>query len=134
MRKIPHKDRKVLKEIAKNLPDTYYKYNQKFIGNAISNDHNRIMNNTHGQGLEIVRHEKVMYQRKAMKKINHLKRLKKAFLKGGWQGVVDYFDWVNANNKRINQEYKMTVEMKTIEEILKAKIKPLFGSEHKLFT
>ena len=38
--------------------------------------------------------------------VNHLNRLKKAFAKNKEQGIVDYIQWVDTNNRKMNELFK----------------------------
>lgn len=51
--------------------------------------------------------------------INHYKRMKKAYARNKEQGLMDYIKWVNANNKRINQEVKDANLEEVNENIMK---------------
>lgn len=45
--------------------------------------------------------------------IDHYKRLKKAFARNKEQGLVDYINWVDANNKKVNEIFE-NLEMERV--------------------
>lgn len=124
--KIDRRYRQQLLQISKELPDTYQKGKAKFVDFITDTQDHEIMNNTHGQELTIVKREKALFTKTVFVKVNHYKKLKKAFKKDGIKGVEDYIKWVMYNNRKLNAEHKMKLTMLTANEILKHKIKPLF--------
>lgn len=53
-----------------------------------------------------------VYKNKKVVEVNHLNRLKKAFARNKEKGLIDYIEWVDRNNQRMNELFK---EMKLNE-------------------
>lgn len=53
-----------------------------------------------------------VYKNKKVVEVNHLNRLKKAFARNKEKGLIDYIEWVDRNNQRMNELFK---EMKLTE-------------------
>ena len=68
---------KALKQLADTLPESY----------------------------ELIKNTRFSTER-TLKKINHLQKLKRSFVKKGNTGLVEYVEWLNRNNIRINKIYE----------------------------
>lgn len=124
--KIKGRLKKELLEISNLIPDTYLESKSYYVDYLEDNFDNEIMNNNHGQGFEIVKRETAVFSKKVYHKVNHFKRLKKAFKKNGVKGIEDYINWVGYNNKKMNAEHQMKLSMITASQILKHKIQRFF--------
>lgn len=130
-----NKTKRLLKGLAANLPMTVYKAKVYFPDEAPDNLDHEAMNrqaalvggHVEATAPEIVQRRTAIYERDQYYPINHFKRLKKAYLNGGWVGVSEYMEWVYKNNEKVNSEHDMKMTMMTAEQILKQKIQPLFG-------
>ena len=56
------------------------------------------------------------HSRPVLQKINHYKRVKKAFVKNGEQGVIDYLIWLRNNNIRVNKLLKEVDQIKDFDQ------------------
>lgn len=128
MPKITTEVRKQLKEILKDLPKTARRAREYRNIKPFDNTANEIKNATHGEAPIIVREsrKRIKVYDEVYVKVNHKKKLKKAFIKSGWSGVMKYVKWVKDNNENIVNTAAIELSMVTISEIMKHKIKPFF--------
>lgn len=110
-RKLTKKVKKELRRIAKSLPDTYdiaYKYrylsDPKTIGSFMPTPFNIV---PIIQDPVIMNDDRLTMKEtaKVFVKINHKKRLAKAYLEEGLPGIEKYKKWVNKNNKWLNKKF-----------------------------
>lgn len=47
-----------------------------------------------------------VYKNKKVVEVNHLNRLKKAFARNKEKGLIDYIEWVDRNNARMNKLFE----------------------------
>lgn len=68
----------------------------------------------------IVSDQTTIYTEKveALRPVNHGRRLRKAFIENGYQGVRDYQKWVSANNEMLNKKYGMKVMMELTNKLI----------------
>ena len=64
-------------------------------------------------------YEEEWYKKKQYRlvEIDHYNRLKNAFSRNKEQGLMDYIEWVNINNKRMNKLFK-ELELKEVSDSL----------------
>lgn len=120
---------KEIRKIAKKLPLSYIegqKYSKKEI---IDLRERESKNNMFGQTVEqsiSKESEYVIVKGEALFKVNHERRLKRAYERNGTQGIKDYYKWVDSNNKRLNAKYKQKIVMHLVDAKLKASISEIF--------
>lgn len=61
----------------------------------------------------------------ALRKINHGRRLRKAFIDNGYQGVRDYMKWVDQNNDMLNKKYGMKVMMELTNKLIQINVQTI---------
>lgn len=66
--------------------------------------------------------ETIIIKNTVLYKVNHYRRLKKAFEANGKDGVKQYLRWVDQNNKLLNSEYEVKMITKFMTEKIKAQI------------
>jgi len=59
-----------------------------------------------------------VYKNKKVVEVNHLNRLKKAFARNKEQGLIDYIEWVDRNNQRMNELFEES-KLKEVSQELK---------------
>jgi len=118
-----------IRKIAKKLPLSYIegqKYSKKEI---IDLRERESKNNMFGQTVEqsiSKESEYVIVKGEALFKVNHERRLKRAYEREGVQGIKDYYKWVDSNNKRLNAKYEQKLVMHLVDAKLKASISEIF--------
>lgn len=119
----------VLKNLANRLPQTY-REGKAYSFECIKNLREReIRNNVFGQGFSIETEnsdEKHLMSHTKLYPINHLKKLKRAYIDSGFPGVEKYILWVNENNRMLNEKYSMAMDMFQLTSVMKEKITPIF--------
>ena len=70
--------------------------------------------------------EYVIVKGEALFKVNHERRLKRAYERDGVQGIKNYYKWVDSNNKRLNAKYEQKIVMHLVDAKLKASISEIF--------
>ena len=120
---------KEIRNIAKKLPLSYVegqKYSKKEI---IDLRERESKNSMFGQSVEqsiSKESEYIMVKGEALFKVNHERRLKRAYERNGTQGIKDYYKWVDSNNKRLNAKYEQKIVMHLVDAKLKASISEIF--------
>jgi hypothetical protein len=119
---------KRLKSFASILPPSYYEGNDYHKKDLLDLREKEIKNSvmsvdTVDQSLNISGETKpVQVKRPTLFPINHERRIKAAYIRGGDQAVIDYFEWVDNNNKRLNMKYNMKLITNVLTEKVKASI------------
>ena len=120
---------KEIRNIAKKLPLSYVegqKYSKKEI---IDLRERESKNSMFGQSVEqsiSKESEYVIVKGEALFKVNHERRLKRAYERDGVQGIKNYYKWVDSNNKRLNAKYEQKIVMHLVDAKLKASISEIF--------
>lgn len=120
---------KEIRNIAKKLPLSYIegqKYSKKEI---IDLRERESKNNMFGQSVEqsiSKESEYIIVKGEALFKVNHERRLKRAYEREGVQGIKNYYKWVDNNNKRLNAKYEQKIVMHLVDAKLKASISEIF--------
>ena len=120
---------KEIRNIAKKLPLSYIegqKYSKKEI---IDLRERESKNSMFGQSVEqsiSKESEYVIVKGEALFKVNHERRLKRAYERDGVQGIKNYYKWVDSNNKRLNAKYEQKIVMHLVDAKLKASISEIF--------
>jgi hypothetical protein len=120
---------KEIRKIAKKLPLSYIegqKYSKKEI---IDLRERESKNSMFGQTIEqsiSKESEYVIVKGETLFKVNHERRLKRAYEREGVQGIKDYYKWVDSNNKRLNAKYEQKIVMHLVDAKLKASISEIF--------
>ena len=120
---------KEIRNIAKKLPLSYIegqKYSKKEIVDLRERESK---NNMFGQTVEqsiSKESEYVIVKGEALFKVNHERRLKRAYEREGVQGIKNYYKWVDSNNKRLNAKYEQKIVMHLVDAKLKASISEIF--------
>lgn len=116
-----------LKRIADALPKVYYKGNCAFIREVVDLRGNEAKNSVVSSPTIIREQSEFMVSdTPTLFNVNHMRRLKKAFKKDGWDGVKEYLAWCKKQDENIYNEVKIAREVTAFENILKEKIKPIF--------
>lgn len=129
MGKISNEVKRQLSDIANKLPPSYYEGKQYYFEEVVDLRRRELMNNAiDGQGFEMhsERNQQQLMKADKLHEVNHLRRLRKAYLAKGWTGVLEYCRGVRATLDRLEDKYKMRYDMTLINAILKEKIKPIF--------
>lgn len=117
-----------LRDIAKKLPLTYVK-GKKYMLHDIKDIRGKEIKNsqffettTNIEDLISEAPEYITIKKDTLYKVNHYRRIKKAFQEKGKEGVHEYFRWVDQNNKRLNSEYETKLVTEVVSTILKERI------------
>lgn len=111
------KQAKALRQLAQQLPKSYEirKHTYGVKGEDITEEQRK--------NIDFKIEEEKVYHRtgKILNLINHYSRLKSAWNRNKEQGLADYILWLDANNKRVNEELDTQMEMVSEELIEVAK-------------
>lgn len=111
---------KALENIAKKLPASYEKgkvYTKQEIKDLRGKE---AKNSTvfDAPTLMVEREpEYIIVKNVKLYKVNHYRRLKRAYQTHGIPGINNYFRWVDQNNKKLNAEYEMLLATRTVSYI-----------------
>lgn len=117
-----------LRDIAARLPLSYVKGKKYMLHNIKDMRAKEIKNSqffsseTSIENLISEAPEYITIKKDTLYKVNHYRRIKKAFQERGKEGVHEYFRWVDQNNKRLNSEYETKLVTEVVATILKEKI------------
>lgn len=120
--KISNKDLASLKKLAQKLPVTYDLADQVVI-KSIQNAQALMAKNSFGilpepSDPKIVSEiVSVALKDQRLWPVNHLRRMKKAFIEGGVAGVDKYIKWVGENNRTLNEFVSRKMVIDTAKEI-----------------
>jgi len=111
------KQKKGLLELSKQLPESMelIMYGETIRGEDIPEDKIREID-------DFSIESNYKFKRRVLLPINHHNRLQKAFARDKEQGLVDYIEWVDANNKKLNSlfdDLKLSEVNQNILEIAK---------------
>ena len=115
---------KALQNLANRLPLSYeiVKYYTVIQGKSISIEE-IIEQRAKGLELEFEPDNWYRQNKSKLQEINHLNRLKKAYTRNKEQGLVDYIQWLNNHNIKLNQTFKDMKLQEVDENILKIAVK-----------
>lgn len=97
---------KALKHLANKLPQSFELI---VVGSLVSG---KLINEAN-KNEELNSGKFYRHRKRSLVPIDHFSRLKKAYARYKEQGIIDYIQWVNENNKRLN---KLSDELK-LEEV-----------------
>lgn len=122
---IPKKIDKILKQIDHRLPETFTLYD----GNGFQEIENRDLTEARLYGTLLVGYQdpKILTDRRKVVKVkkvrswpvNHLRRLRKAWIENKEEGVIKYIEWVNAQNKFVSNVSEQIIAMRLVNESIK---------------
>lgn len=125
MKSITKKDLASLKVLAKKLPVTYDLADQTVVKTIQNEMTQRVKNSfevlpSHSNPTIVSEVIRVELTDQRLWPVNHLRRMKKAFLEGGVSGVDKYIKWVGENNRILNEYVarKMVIDSATNISIL----------------
>ena len=120
---------KEIKALAAKLPDSYVdgtKYRTQEIKDLRSRE---VKNSMFGQTIEqsiSTENETFIVKGTTLYKVNHERRIKRAYQRENIKGIKDYIKWVDSNNKLLNAKYKNTIVLNLVNERVKASISEIF--------
>jgi len=89
---------KALKKLSQELPESFTirAHSESVLGIDLIKEEQR-------EGMEIELEQYYGVRKAVVFPINHYKKLKKAFIKDGTQGIIDYIVWLKAHNAKMNE-------------------------------
>jgi hypothetical protein len=120
---------KEIRTLAAKLPDSYVegvKYRTQEIQDLRQRE---VKNSMFGQSIEqsiSKENETIIVKGTTLFKVNHERRIKRAYLRDGIPGIKAYIKWVDANNKLLNAKYRNSIVLNLVNEKLKASISEIF--------
>jgi hypothetical protein len=120
---------KEIRTLAAKLPDSYVegvKYRTQEIQDLRQRE---VKNSMFGQSIEqsiSKENETIIVKGTTLFKVNHERRIKRAYLRDGIPGIKSYIKWVDANNKLLNAKYRNSIVLNLVNEKVKASISEIF--------
>ena len=121
---------KEIKILAKKLPDSYVEgtaYQKRTIEDLRGRE---IRNQMFGSNLEQTissENETIIVKGTKLFKVNHERRIKRAYQRDGITGIKEYVKWVTTNNKNLNMKYQNAILLNVVNEKVKASIETIFS-------
>jgi len=119
---------KEIKTLAAKLPISYDEGKKYFVKEIKDLRQKEIRNetiNTDGNFKPLMSSdetEKVIVKGETLYKINHYRRLKKAYESDGIPGIKKYIKWVSQNNQYLNNKYRNQMVINLVDAKVKASI------------
>lgn len=120
---------KEITTLAAKLPTSYVegtKYQQKEVKDIKGRESK---NNMFGQTIEqsiTSENETITVKGTTLYKVNHSRRIKRAYQREGIEGIKAYIRWVDKNNKLLNAKFRNGIVLNLVNEKVKASISEIF--------
>lgn len=120
---------KEIRTLSAKLPDSYVegtKYQQKEIKDLRQRE---VKNSMFGSAIEqtiSTENETIIVKGSTLYKVNHERRIKRAYIREGIKGIKEYIKWVDSNNKLLNAKYQNAIVLNLVNEKVKASISEIF--------